>query len=237
MDPELYGVPFRTLVPQKVDGLLIVGRAASFDTLPHGSARVVPLGMATGQAAGAAVKIALDENVSLRELSASETLVAKLRETLTEQGMDLQAPETEPYAFINHPAYEGLKAAASMAIAQSGYTNDFALDDASNPERLVNNMAGVSKVHREAFPNSALAAIEAMTEPNKQALTLDQAAYTIALAAYGEAQLEGSLDRLTEEGIFTEASLSLIKDRQKLTNGDVYMLIKDAVAKIAGVIY
>ena len=58
LSPIQYGVPFRSLVPLKVDGLLVVGRAASFDTIPHGSARVVPLGMAEGEAAGAAVKLA-----------------------------------------------------------------------------------------------------------------------------------------------------------------------------------
>lgn len=238
MAPKLYGVPFGALVPQTIDGLLVVGRSASFDTLPHGSARVVPLGMATGEAAGAAVKIALDENVSLRELAASEQLVDKLQERLTEQGMDLEAPKTEPYAFISHPAYEGLKAAASMGIAQGAYNNDFNLNQESNPKRLVQNLAGVAKVHPEAFPQSAAAAIEAMTEDEKLAqLTLKQAAYTIALAVYGDTQLEGSLERLNGEGIITNASLLTIEDQQNLTNGDVYMLLKDAVAKLTGVIY
>lgn len=238
MDPKFYGVPFGALVPQTIDGLLVVGRSASFDTLPHASARVVPLGMATGEAAGAAVKVALDENVSLRELAVSEQLVDKLQERLTEQGMDLKAPKTEPYEFISHPAYEGLKAAVSMGITQGGYKNDFFLDELSNPQRFVNNMAGVTKAHRNVFPHSALAAIEEMTEDEKLAqLTLEQAAYTIAVVVYGDAQLEGSLERLTEEGIITSATIQTIQDQQGLTNGDVYMLIKDAVAKLAGVIY
>lgn len=237
MGPKLYGVPFGALVPQTIDGLLVVGRSASFDTLPHGSARVVPLGMATGEAAGAAVKVALDENVSLRELAASEQLVDKLQERLTEQGMDLQAPKTEPYPFISHPAYEGLKAAVSMGIAQGAYKNEFALDEASNPKRIVNNMAGVSKVYRDAFPHSAAAAIEGMADSDKQPLTLEQAAYTIASSIYGDAQLEGSLARLTEAGVITNETLSTIEDKQELTNGDVYMLLKDAVAKVAGVTY
>lgn len=66
MVPKQYGVPFRSLVPLNVDGLLVVGRAASFDALPHGSARVIPLGMATGEAAGAAVKLAMERGVTLR---------------------------------------------------------------------------------------------------------------------------------------------------------------------------
>ena len=56
LKPKQYAIPYRSIVPLKVDNLLVVGRSASFDTLPHGSARVIPTGMATGQAAGAAVK-------------------------------------------------------------------------------------------------------------------------------------------------------------------------------------
>ncbi|MBH5317556.1 FAD-dependent oxidoreductase [Paenibacillus sp. GSMTC-2017] len=238
MAPKFYGVPFRTLVPQTIDGLLVVGRSASFDTLPHGSARVVPLGMATGQAAGAAIKLAMDEGITTRELAASEKLIKQLQERLTEQGMDLKAPETKPYAFIKHPAYEGLKAAASMGIAQGAYKNDFSLDADSNPQRMFQNMKGVAKVHPTAFPSAIEAAVAEMDDATKTgALTLEQAAYTIALAMTDGAAREGALDKLVSEGVVTEATLALIKDRNKLTNGDVYMLFKDAVVATTGVTY
>lgn len=239
MAPKLYGVPFGALVPQSIDGLLVVGRSASFDTLPHGSARVVPLGMATGQAAGAAVKIALDEKVTLRQLAADEALVKSLRTLLTEQGVDLEAPKTEPYEFISHPSYEGLKAAASIGVAQGAYANDFKLDEASNPKRLVNNMKIVLKAHAEAFPYSVDAAIEEMgeDESSKIPLTLEQAAYTIALSLEEGEQKEGALERLQANGTLLDETLATIKDPNNLTNGDVYMLIKDAISFTTGVIY
>ncbi|REK75624.1 FAD-dependent oxidoreductase [Paenibacillus paeoniae] len=237
MAPKLYGVPFGALVPQSVDGLMVVGRSASFDTLPHGSARVVPLGMATGQAAGAAVKIALDEKVTLRQLAADESLVKSLRTLLTEQGVDLEAPKTEPYKFINHPSYEGLKAAASIGIAQGAYANDFLLDDQSSPKRLVNNMKILGKAHAEAFPYSADAAIKGLNDPADIPLTLEQAAYTIALSLEEGAQKEGALERLKSNGTLLDATLATIKDPDRLTNGDVYMLMKDAISFAAGVIY
>lgn len=237
MAPKLYGVPFGALVPQAVDGLLVVGRSASFDTLPHGSARVVPLGMATGQAAGAAVKLAMDKSVTLRQLAADETMVQSLRTLLTEQGVDLNAPKTEPYAFIKHPAYEGLKAAASIGIAQGAYANDFQLDAASNPQRMLMNMKGVQKAFAEAFSHSADAAVGGIEEPAKQPLTLEQAAYTIALSLEEGAQKEGALERLKSNGTLLDATLATIKDPNNLTNGDVYMLIKDAISFAAGVVY
>nr|WP_315987804.1 FAD-dependent oxidoreductase [Desulforamulus aquiferis] len=67
--PIQYAVPFRSIVPQKVENLLVVGRAASIDSLPHGSARVIPIGMATGQAAGIAAAISLETNSSFSSMA------------------------------------------------------------------------------------------------------------------------------------------------------------------------
>ncbi|MCL2678100.1 MAG: FAD-dependent oxidoreductase, partial [Clostridiales bacterium] len=53
-NPDIYSIPFRSLVPLLVENLLVVGRSASYDSLPHGSARVIPVGMVTGEAAGVA---------------------------------------------------------------------------------------------------------------------------------------------------------------------------------------
>ena len=87
--PKQYAIPFRSIVPLKVDGLLVVGRAASYDTLPHGSARVMPTGMAEGEAAGVAVSIAKAENKTFRQLSASKDSIAKLQAQLNKQGMEV----------------------------------------------------------------------------------------------------------------------------------------------------
>ena len=40
--PDIYSIPFRCLVPLEVDQLLVAGRSASYNSLPHGSARVIP---------------------------------------------------------------------------------------------------------------------------------------------------------------------------------------------------
>ncbi|MCU6711994.1 FAD-dependent oxidoreductase [Paenibacillus sp. J5C_2022] len=237
MDPEQYGVPFRTLVPKELDGLLVVGRSASFDSLPHGSARVVPLGMATAQAAGAAVKLAIDNEMTFRELSASKLLIAELQKRLTAQGMKLNPPKVEPFPYMSHPSYEGLKAAASMGIATSGYSNDFKLDEPSNPERLVNNLFSAAKPYPDIFKGPFGDAIKDMDNPDKQPLTLEQAAYTFALAIFGEGEREAGLNQLKSKELISVATLDSIKDRDKLTNGDVYMLLKDIIAVKAGVTY
>lgn len=250
MEPEQYAVPFRTLVPKAVDGMLVVGRSASFDSLPHGSARVVPLGMATGEAAGAAAKVAADAAVTFRELSASRELVKKLQDKLTAQGVDLVPKKLDTPDYMKHYAYEGLKAAASMAIAIGSYSNDFKLDEPSNPKRMVNAMNAVAKVHRQsgAFPGKPDGAIEEMPleDLEKEELALKQAANTILLAA-GEAVYAVSdskstaasdpIERLKAKGWLTDATIKAIPNPAKLTNGDVYLLLRDVVEGAVGVVY
>jgi hypothetical protein len=49
---EYYDIPLRSLIPQKVENLLVAGRCISGTHEAHSSYRVMPVSMATGQAAG-----------------------------------------------------------------------------------------------------------------------------------------------------------------------------------------
>ncbi|WP_276356025.1 FAD-dependent oxidoreductase [Cohnella caldifontis] len=235
MKPQAYGVPFRSLVPRKVDGMLVVGRSAGFDSLSHGSARVIPLGMATGQAAGAAAKLAIEKGISVRELSRSKADIAELRKRLVEQGMDLTMPEIQTPDYAKHPEYSGLLAAASMALTYGGYDNKgFALDEASNAQRFANAMSAVKRVYASSFPGQPQDALAGIGDPAKAALTLDQAAYTIALAAGLQVKPDQALDELIAKKWVTESSLALIHDRGRLTNGDSFMLVRDVAEQYVG---
>ncbi|MFC5447211.1 FAD-dependent oxidoreductase [Paenibacillus aestuarii] len=232
--PTQYAIPFRSLVPQKVDGLLVVGRAASYDTLPHGSARVIPTGMAEGEAAGAAAKIALDDKVTFRQLSASKDAVAKLQAQLNKQGMEVQPMTLKPAAFMEHKEYEGLKAAMMLGLASGAYDNNFQLDVQSNPKRMVNLILGSKKMKPDAFKGDASAAIAKLEGADKIALTIDQASYTITQALGMPAAVQQAQQTLVTNKLLTDASLNLIVDKQKLTNADTYMMIKDLQAGLTG---
>jgi len=234
---DMYAVPFRSIVPKKVDGLLVVGRSASFDTLPHGSARTVPVGMATGEAAGAAAKIAKEASVSFRELSASKELVTRLQEQLNAQGMDIKPFSIAPYEFMKHPQYEGLKVAVSYGLAYGSYKNaNFApkeIDAKSNPARFANLLGGAKKMKPDAFKGDAKTAIEGGFDASKsKPLTLDQASEMIAVALGLKSPTTDVLIDLKGSGYLTESSLGTIKDKANLTNGDTYMLLKDIKDKL-----
>ncbi len=66
--PAPYQIPYRSLVPEKVDGLLVAGRAISTDRGAMGSIRVGATCAALGQAAGIAACISAQKECRLREV-------------------------------------------------------------------------------------------------------------------------------------------------------------------------
>lgn len=75
-----YEIPFRCLLPQKVNNLLVAGRSISATYQASASTRVSPTCMAFGQAAGTAAALCLQEGVLPGQLDAK-----KLRNKLVEQ--------------------------------------------------------------------------------------------------------------------------------------------------------
>jgi peptidoglycan/LPS O-acetylase OafA/YrhL len=238
MAPIQYGVPFRSLVPKEVDGILIVGRSASFDTLPHGSARVIPLGMATGEAAGAAAKLAAENKISFRELSQSRELISTLRERLTAQGMDLSMNDFEVPDYKIHKAYKGLIAAVSMLLTSGSVDNkNFELDAPSNAQRFVNNMSNVKNRHTAHFDGTTAEAINGMSDPSKMPLTLEQAFKTIAHTIDDENTAELTSNEFISRGWIKPETIEAIVSPAELTNGEAYLLIRDLMEYYANIVY
>ena len=77
-------IPYRCLLPQKVENLLAAGRCLSADQLAHSAVRVMPPCFAMGQAAGTAAALAVKNGRSLRNID-----IPELQKQLTEDGVVL----------------------------------------------------------------------------------------------------------------------------------------------------
>ncbi|MBP1596340.1 MAG: hypothetical protein H6Q05_1717 [Acidobacteria bacterium] len=75
---KTYHVPYRALVPEKLDGLLAAGRCISTTHVAAAAAKSMGNCMATGHAAGLAASIAVRKGILLREVRVAE-LQDKLR--------------------------------------------------------------------------------------------------------------------------------------------------------------
>jgi hypothetical protein len=80
-DGESYGIPYRSLIPRGLENVLVAGRCLSSDRFLQGSVRVMPGCYITGQAAGMAAALAVEEHTGLRSLD-----VGKLQDRLAGLG-------------------------------------------------------------------------------------------------------------------------------------------------------
>lgn len=79
-----YQIPFRCLLPVKIDNLLVAGRCISSDHVAESSLRAISACMLTGQAAGTAAGMAGKYLIKPRDVN-----VRSLQESLRNQGVDL----------------------------------------------------------------------------------------------------------------------------------------------------
>lgn len=82
---ESYDIPLRCLLPRGVDGLLVAGRCISGSHEAHSSYRVMPIVMATGQAAGVCAALAARQRRPPRAVAPGE-----VQRELMRQGASLR---------------------------------------------------------------------------------------------------------------------------------------------------
>lgn len=213
--PDQYGIGLKSLVPKKVDHLFVVGRSAGFRSMAAGSARIVPTGMACGQAAGAAAALAREKKLTPRELCYSEADIKTLQKRLTDQGVNLNHQQTKE-AVMDNWAYPGLKTLRSLGFLGGGYDNNYELDEPLSKNRYQNMLNG--SLRKLGFPPEP--AIQVNDDP-----PVRQVIGTMARAA---AQLEGvslpdDFDTyrgyLSQKGILTEDLAPYFSEAEKRPNG------------------
>jgi len=64
----LYSIPYRSLVTNEYDNLLVAGRCISVDHRVHHATKEIPPCMATGEAAGTAAALAVKSGLNVKQL-------------------------------------------------------------------------------------------------------------------------------------------------------------------------
>ncbi|MEC9490770.1 MAG: FAD-dependent oxidoreductase, partial [Halanaerobiales bacterium] len=81
-NPEYYSIPLRTLIARINNNLMIVGRSSGYSSLTAASARVLPVGMNTAEAAAIAAAEALNKKKTLLEITQDNQSLNKIRSQL-----------------------------------------------------------------------------------------------------------------------------------------------------------
>ena len=79
---NMYGVPYRCLIPKDVEGLLLAGRCISADSPAAGAIRVMPPAMAIGQAAGTAAALCLQRGATPASLDYADLKASLLKQNV-----------------------------------------------------------------------------------------------------------------------------------------------------------
>ena len=150
-NPQTYSIPFRCLVPLKVENLLVVGKAASYSSVAAGSARVVPIGMVVGESAGVAAAYSINDEITPRELSADKARIAELIEILNNNGVylpEFNLDSTIPDIY----GIEQIKKLIDLGCVCGSYDNDYQFDKEATAAAFgVRLLNGLKKGANEEF--------------------------------------------------------------------------------------
>ena len=124
-NPEYYSIPLRTLIARKNDNLMIVGRSSGYSSLAAASARVLPVGMNTAQAAAAAAAEALKKDKKLLEIAEDKESLNKIRSQLN---IELSNYPAESPIIKDKELLESVEKLLSWGITIGGYNNNFKLN-------------------------------------------------------------------------------------------------------------
>ncbi|MDQ0154213.1 FAD-dependent oxidoreductase [Robertmurraya andreesenii] len=225
-DPKQYAIPFRSLVPKEIDGLLVVGRAAGYSSIAAGSARVVPTGMTTGEAAGAAAALAIEEKVTFRELSRNEGLIEALRDTLTKQGAFVKHIKTS-YPYEGEWYDESIQTLIDYGLIFGRYDNDMKVDEVATTHAFMNMVKEILlRVDEEGYfySEDELATLyDQLIEKEDRPITRDEAAGILAQLLYKETGTT-SWGTLLEQQVISDDLANRISEDQELTLKEMFAI-------------
>jgi hypothetical protein len=125
-DNAPFQIPFGSLVPKDVDGLLVAEKSISVTHIVNGCSRLQPVVMLIGQAAGMAAALCLDRNLDPRELDAAE-----LQDELIEAGVAVY-PFSDLYNA--HPAFGAVQRLAMTGLFPADQPMEFKPDEPISKE-------------------------------------------------------------------------------------------------------
>lgn len=136
--PTKYALPFRCLVPPNFDNLLVVGRSAGYDSLAHGSVRVVPPGMVAGQAAGVASAYVLATDKTFPQIASSGEAMEFIQTILAGQGALVEPSDASPGPETGHQDYQTMQKLRQLGLVNGGYDNKYHFDQPLSRQALLN---------------------------------------------------------------------------------------------------
>ncbi|MFE3574003.1 FAD-dependent oxidoreductase [Lysinibacillus sp. NPDC059133] len=229
--PNQYAIPFRSLVPKEIDGLLVVGRSAGYSSLAAGSARVVPTGMVTGQAAGAAAALAIKDDVTFRAMSKNKELINTLREDLKKQGASVD-PFNMDYPYKGEWYDKSIQTLINYGLVVGGYSNDLHVEDSATKIKFAKMLKeGIQRVSPEKMKvlgDKLDTVIYKVAKKEKSPITRDEVAEFLTEVLVGKSS-DNNWDLLIEKGVISEKLAKRFTENKELKLKEMYAIMADVI--------
>ena len=227
--PAHYGIPFRSIIPKEIDGLLVVNRSAGYSSLAAGSARIVPTGMGVAEAAGVAAVLAQKEEKTFRELSKTADFAKQVREKLKEQGAFVKELKAD-YPYKGEWYDEAVQTLINKGLVVGGYENDIRVEEDLTYLTFMNTF--VSAVERTVDASNklnketVLAHYSQVYSQSEAPITMDDVTFIIGNAF----EIDHNLETIVQKGIIKQSTLDQIrKDAKTLKRKEVVVIIADVI--------
>jgi hypothetical protein len=229
--PVQYAIPFRSLVPLKVNGLLVASKASGYSSLAAGSARVLPTGMTVGQAAGVAASLSIKENESFRDMTKDASIIKTLRSDLKKQGALL-------YHFNLDYPYKGewfdpaINELINYGLVVAGYKNELPVSKELSEPSFANLLSnGVQRAAPDHVNTDAIGKMRSLLSKQKVTVTRDKAAEMICAMYEKSVKGDAAWKWLNQKGILDETIKEKLPSNKRLVGSEgyylAYLYIKD----------
>jgi len=229
-NPEIYSIPFRSLIPCGLKNLLVVGRSAGYSSLTAASARVLPTGMSTGEAAGIAAGISLDNNLLFSEISKRQELIKLLQKKLYIND-DLIGYENS--IIKDDILLPYINELISWGLVIGGYKNDFRLEDNISEVFFANLLIkGLKRKDAEIFYEWVPGGLTTLSK--KQPLSRDRAAMLLLAATshrLSEINYDDYYNKALKLELIPDIIEKLVKNNRLLTRREAFIIAGNFLLK------
>lgn len=221
--PGMYSIPFRSLIPRGKDNLLVVGRSAGYSSMAAASARVIPIGMATAEAAGMATALSIIDKVMFPKMAEDKDMIRVLQSSL--DVADVNLPKIEGVSKITqNPDYPYLKELFDWGMLSAGYTNDLRLNEKITMREFIYLLIkGLKQCKAENYNPLLLNKLYA--NATNDPLDLYKASeILLTINGYETEKLDDAYLSALREGLIPPSVEKSWKTNHALTRGDIYRL-------------
>ncbi len=229
-NPDYYAIPLRSLMAKSFNNLLIVGRSSGYSSLAAASARVLPVGMNSAEAAGRAVGLAVSNHLNLDDILHEKKYLHYIRNKLA---INLKNYPTTNPLIDNEKALAPLMRLLGWGLTIGGYNNDFRLSEVMPEREFAGMLVKILRrrnapTYYEWIPGS----LETLSKPQ---LLTTQKAFMLLLAAESQRVLEIEpahyYQRLLDRNLIPNELENTLKLEETLTREEAYILLSHFAEK------